>query len=324
MDGGPSQLDTFDPKPDAPRGYRSDFGTVRTRVPGLYVSALLPRLARLMHRCTLVRTVAHQEGSHERACHLLLTGQLPEAHEVRPGLGAVVARGLGPAAGAPPYVTISSAGFAFGFGEAGPLGPSFDPVRVRGRSLRTRGTDTAQGVWELEREPSAVRDRYGRHAFGEGCLLARRLVERGTRFVTVSHGGWDTHSDNAQALEGWLAPPLDRGMSALIEDLAQRGLLEETLVVWMGEFGRSPALNPLAGRDHWPRAGCALFAGAGVPGGQVIGRTDRHGAEPLERPVAPADIAATILGKLGIDPSAAGCPSPASGADTGHLIRELG
>ena len=145
-----------------------------------------------------------------------------------------------------------------------------------------------------------MRERYGRHSFGQGCLLARRLVEAGVRFITVSHGGWDTHSDNAKSCKDHLVPPLDQGMAALIGDLDQRGLLKDTLVVWMGEFGRTPQINPLAGRDHWPNTGCALFAGAGVPGGQVVGVTDEKGAEAKDRKISPQDIATTLYTKLGV------------------------
>jgi uncharacterized protein (DUF1501 family) len=130
----------------------------------------------------------------------------------------------------------------------------------------------------------------------------------------VALSGWDTHCDNGAALKGWLAPVLDQGLSALIEDLHQRRLLDQTLVAWMGDFGRTPTINALGGRDHWPTAGCALFAGAGVPGGQVVGATDARGAEPTERPVSPADVAVTILGKLGIE----------AGMRGGRYIQELG
>ena len=159
----------------------------------------------------------------------------------------------------------------------------------------------AKAAFQLKDEKPEIRDKYGRSQVGQGCLLARRLVEAGVRFVTVNHSGWDTHSDNDKACKGWLVTPLDKALAALISDLADRGLLESTMVVCMGEFGRSPQVNALGGRDHWPQTGCALFAGAGVPGGQVIGKTDEKGAEPKERPVKPGDIAATLFAKLGID-----------------------
>jgi uncharacterized protein (DUF1501 family) len=145
-----------------------------------------------------------------------------------------------------------------------------------------------------------VRDRYGRTTFGQSCLLARRLVEAGVRFTTVAMGGWDTHSDNFKQLKDNLMTPLDNGYSALIEDLHQRGLLDSTLVIWMGEFGRTPKVNQLAGRDHWPDTGCVLVSGAGVRGGQVIGATDAEGGKPVDRKVAPEDIVTTVYQKLGI------------------------
>ncbi|HEX5176799.1 MAG TPA: DUF1501 domain-containing protein, partial [Chthoniobacteraceae bacterium] len=161
----------------------------------------------------------------------------------------------------------------------------------------------------LSREQAAVRDRYGRGKLGTGCLLARRLVEAGSRFVTVVDSGWDHHAqifrelpDSRFAGSGKL-PSLDRAYSALITDLRERGLLESTLVVMMGEFGRTPKLNAAAGRDHWPRSGFACIAGGGVRGGQVIGATDAHGEIPVDQPVSPPDLAFTVLTVLGIDPS---------------------
>ena len=156
-------------------------------------------------------------------------------------------------------------------------------------------------AFNMDDEPATLRDRYGHTTFGQSCLLARRLVEAGVRFVTVSMGGWDTHSANFSSLKDGLLPPVDQGFSALLEDLHQRGLLKDTLVVWMGEFGRTPQVNPLAGRDHWPGAQCAVIAGAGVPGGHVLGTTDKEGGAPLDHKVAPADLIATIYAKLGID-----------------------
>ena len=158
----------------------------------------------------------------------------------------------------------------------------------------------AQAAFDVEKEKPELRDRYGRTTFGQGVLLARRLVERGVRFVTVNYGGWDHHEKIFDSLDKKL-PEFDRGFSALITDLSDRGLLAETLVVCMGEFGRTPKINEKAGRDHWGPAASMLFAGAGVQGGRVIGATDRTGAQVTERPVKPADVAATIFGAVGID-----------------------
>jgi len=304
LDGGPSQFDTFDPKPNAPSGIKSEFGAIRTKVPGLNICELMPRMARQMGRCTLIRTVSHDEPTHERACHLALTGQKPDSAVVYPSLGSVVARDSARAQSIPPYVSIAGDTFGFGFGRSGCLKSAFDPFSVAGTAAEPQVHSRFPQLeipLDLDKEPVAMHDRYGRHAFGQRCLLARRLVESGTRFVTVSQSGWDTHCDNAVATRDWLVPPLDQGMAALIEDLHYRGLLEETLVVCMGEFGRSPKINPLGGRDHWSQAGFALFAGAGVPRGQVVGATDSRGAEPVDCRVSPQDIAVTIYTKLGID-----------------------
>ncbi len=304
MDGGPSQFDTFDPKPKAPCGIKSEFGAIKTSVPGLHICELMPRMARQMSRCTLIRTISHNESTHERACHLALTGNKPDQSVIFPSLGSVTARQIGSAHSSTPYVSIPGDTFGFGFGRSGCLDAAFNPCSVGEEQDERHGFSRfplPDSTLDLAEEPAAVRDSYGRHAFGRRCLLARRMVESGVRFVTVSQSGWDTHCDSAVAARDWLVSPLDQAMAALIEDLHSRGLLEETLVVCMGEFGRSPKINPLGGRDHWPQAGFALFAGAGVPSGQVVGATDSRGAEPVDRRVSPQDIAVTIYSKLGID-----------------------
>jgi hypothetical protein len=159
----------------------------------------------------------------------------------------------------------------------------------------------ARAAFAIDRESAALRDRYGRTTFGQGCLLARRLVERGVRFVTVNYGGWDHHANIWNGLNGKL-PEFDRGLAALLTDLGDRGLLADTLVAAFGEFGRTPRVNRETGRDHWAPAASLLFAGAGVRGGQVIGATDRHCAYVTRRPVAPADVAWTIYEAVGVDP----------------------
>ena len=307
LDGGPSHLDTFDPKPEAPREFRGEFGAIRTSAPGLYVSELFPRMARVMHRVTLIRTLSHEEESHERACHRMLTGHPAENARIFPSIGSRVAREGAARTTSPVYAALPGNGFAFGFGLSGSLPQRYDPWSPDDASIRLA----------LKREPQRVRDRYGRHAFGQRCLLARRLTEQGARFVMVCQEGWDTHSDNAKACRDWLAPPLDQGLSALIEDLHQRGRLCRTLVVCFGEFGRSPKINVLAGRDHWSRCGFALFAGAGVPGGQVVGRSDVLGAEPLGRPVRPQEIVAAIYARMGISPAKGGLPESAAMPELG-------
>jgi len=357
MDGGPPQHETFDPKPGAPLEIRGEFKAIPTNVDGVQVCELMPRMAKQMDKVALLRTLAHNEGAHERACHILLTGWHPLSPLVYPSLGSVVARELGGRGPLPPYVAIPSSSFAFGHGQSGYLEAAFNPVSVGGdpnhsgfkvrdvnlsknvtrervdrrRTLLqaldsafrrfeespeaksrdefyTRAYDMirspqAKKAFDVAQEPDAVRDAYGRTTVGQSCLLARRLVEAGVRFVTVTHGGWDTHSDNFESCRNRLVPPMDQAFAALLQDLHDRGLLASTLVVWMGEFGRTPQVNSLAGRDHWPNTGCAVFAGAGIRGGQVIGATDEKGAAPKERKVSPEDVARTIYHKLGIDPA---------------------
>jgi hypothetical protein len=156
-------------------------------------------------------------------------------------------------------------------------------------------------AFNIDEEPDAIRDLYGRNSFGQSCLLARRLVEAGVHFVTVNMGGWDTHVNNFKALKDNLLPPLDQGFAALLQDLHSRGILQHTLVLWMGEFGRTPHVNERAGRDHWPHSQTIVAAGAGVPGGHVLGSTDRNGTGPIDKSVSPADLVATVYTKLGID-----------------------
>jgi hypothetical protein len=354
MDGGPPQHDTFDPKPNAASEIRGEFKAISSNVDGIQVCELLPKLAKQMDKVAVIRTLAHNEGAHERAAHLLLTGWHPLPSLVYPSMGSVVSKELGPVGTLPPYVAIPSSGFGFGYSGAGYLEASFNPFSVGGdpnnaqfkvrdvslpdgvtveRFDRRRGilqaldgafkrfegtgvqasrdafyaraydmisSPEAKKAFNIAEEPDKVRERYGRTEFGQSCLLARRLVEAGVRFITVSMGGWDTHSDNFKQLRDNLMTPLDNGYSALLEDLQQRGLLESTLVVWIGEFGRTPKVNQLAGRDHWPDTGCALFSGAGVRGGQVIGATDAEGGKPVDRRVTPEDVVTTVYQKLGI------------------------
>ena len=358
--GGPSHLDTFDPKPDAPSDVRGEFKPIDTAVPGLKISEVLPNLAKVMDRVALVRSVTSPEMDHERATHHMLTGYRESPALVYPSFGSVVAKTRGSRRGVlPPSVAVPDAPLA---SSSGYLTPAYDPFAVGGdpnqagfrvrdltppdrvtldRLLRRRGmvraldrfardvsetplttsrdqfadqayelltSDAAQAAFKIEAEPAEVRDRYGRTPLGQACLLARRLVEAGVSFVTLNDRGmnqlgWDTHFQNFPTIKNTLAPPLDKGASALIGDLAGRGLLDTTLVIMMGEFGRTPKINGNAGRDHHGRANSVLLAGAGVPGGLVLGKTDARGDLPADRPVTPADLAATLYTKLGIDPN---------------------
>jgi hypothetical protein len=356
--GGPSHLDTFDPKPDAPAEVRGPFRTIRTSVPGIHLCEHLPRTAALADRYAIVRSVHHHEAPiHETGHQLMQTGRLFRGGQEHPHYGAVLSRLRGPRPGGPPpFVVvpgpIGNTGVSTGHGQgAAWLGArheplvtapgALDPARPRARHELVRAVDAAQcaldardgpgdgqafgtifaphvrAAFDLDRESECLRSRYGRTTFGQSCLLARRLVEHGVRLVTVNMFDtvynavtWDCHADGgalAVTLGDYketLCPMFDAAYSALLEDLWQRGLLETTLVAAMGEFGRTPRLNGRGGRDHWPGVWSVLFAGAGVRGGRVIGASDRTGSEPHERPVTPAEVAASVYRGLGIDPAA--------------------
>jgi uncharacterized protein (DUF1501 family) len=208
-----------------------------------------------------------------------------------------------------------------------PATGDFETYQARAFSLVT--SPEVRRAFDLSREPVAVRERYGRHSWGQSHLLARRLVEAGVRFVTTVNGPsiiWDTHKDNFRRLKDRLVPPMEQAFAALLDDLSDRGLLESTLVVWLGDFGRTPLINKDAGRDHWPQCYSAVMAGGGIRGGQVVGQSDALGAHPKEHPVTPADLHATVFAALGYDPqgisylSAEGRPSPLS---EGKPLREL-
>jgi uncharacterized protein (DUF1501 family) len=322
--GGPSQLETFDPKPDAPTEIRGPFRPIRTSVPGIHLSEHLPRMARLMDRIAIIRTVHHDaQPIHETGQQLLQTGRLSHGGVEHPHVGAILSHALGrldpamPAAVVVP-TPIGNTGVAISHGQsAGWLGSKHAPVCLE-------PVDT--------HESHSVEERYGQTAFGRACLQARQLVEEGVRVVTVNmfdtvfnERTWDCHADGgslASTFEDYkttLCPMFDQAYAALLEDLSQRGLLDETLVVAMGEFGRTPQVNYRGGRDHWTHCWSVLFAGGGVRGGQVIGRSDAHAAEPLDRAVHAAAIAATILHACGVDggrslPGPAGHPTQALAA----------
>jgi len=358
--GGPSHLDTFDPKPDAPSDVRGEFKVIDTAVSGVKLSEVFPKLAQVLDRLTLVRSVTSPEADHDRAAHHLLTGYRPSPALVYPSYGSVVARTREDKRGMlPPYVAIPDAPI---FSSSGYLSTAHDPFavlgdpnqggfrvrdltppdrltldRLRRRRAMVRTLDAfaldvpptpltesrdqftdqaydlltssaAQAAFKIEEEPAAVRDRYGRTSLGQACLLARRLIEAGGAFVTLNDRGmgqlgWDTHQQNFPRIKNTLAPPVDQGVSTLVTELEERGLLENTLVIMMGEFGRTPRINGMAGRDHHGRSNCAILAGAGLPRGLVLGRSDPQGDAPTDRPVTPADLAATFYTVLGIDPN---------------------
>jgi hypothetical protein len=375
MAGGPSHIDTFDPKPDAPESIRGPFDAVEGKADGVRISEHLPRLAKVTDKFSILRSVTHGDGAHERAQHYMQTGYLPIPTMEFPSFGSVIAKERGIANNLPPYVTLLGGSEGMGAGFLGgsyspfyagnpndgnyrvpdlPLPNGVDRKRLdRRRSLLTtldtlarsndavKSMDTffnnaynlvtstdSQKAFEIGQETEAVRDMYGRHPFGQGCLLARRLVSSGVRFVTVTQGGWDTHENNFNSLRNDLLPKIDQGFSALITDLAQRGMLDTTLVIWMGEFGRTPEINKNAnpGRDHWPNAMSVVMAGGGTRGGMAVGETDDKGMGPKERPIHVEDIAATIYHAIGIDPEKEYITQsgrPVRLANQGRVIREL-
>ncbi len=340
MVGGPSQLETFDPKPDAPSEIRGPFGSIATRCPGVRISEHLPRMASLFDRVALIRSVSHDDAPiHETGHQLLQTGSLCRAGEEAPHLGSVVARVDRTKRSVPPSMVlpmpIASTGVDIPHGQsAGWLGSAFDPFHLATdpaaddydprRALDRAcaflaGADpipsaTARRAFDLAGEPDSVRDAYGRTTFGQSCLLARRLVESGVRVVTVNmfetvfnRVTWDCHgSAPFSTLHDYasdLLPTFDRAFVALLDDLERSGRLASTLVVAAGEFGRTPRINANGGRDHWPGVWSVAMAGGGVRGGQVIGASDAHAAEPADRPVTLPEILATMYHSLGIDTS---------------------
>jgi len=361
LSGGPSHMETYDPKPDAPSGYRTDVKGMATSVPGVSLCELMPRQARLMDKIAVLRSLTHETSDHFAGLHWILTGfastQQQQNQNERPSIGSVVARLQGAnGPGVPPYVAMSG-GAAFGglFQGGAYLGPGYNPFNLDGdptgdlkvRDLRPPegltldrledrrgllakldridrrrdlsgtmdGLDrfTAQAyemvtgpaarrALDLTREDPRARDRYGRTRIGQSCLLARRLVESGVSFVTIAEGNWDHHAQVAQMCRGQV-PPLDAAIGTLVEDLHDRGLADNVLVVVWGEFGRTPRLNGSGGRDHWPGSMSAMLAGGGLKMGQVIGATNRKGEQPTERPLRPEDVIRTVYHVLGLDPA---------------------
>ncbi|WP_406699975.1 DUF1501 domain-containing protein [Singulisphaera sp. Ch08] len=313
--GGPSQLETWDPKPEAPSEVRGPFGSIATAVPGVRINEYLPRMAQRMDRLTLIRSMHHDAAPiHETGHQLVQTGRLGRHGEEHPHVGSVVARLSKPKSGVPPFVVvpgpIGHTGVNVSHGQtAGDLGRACEPFH-----LRTELSSPGIKAFDLSRERASVRESYGQTRFGQGCLLARRLVESGVRVVAVNmfetvfnRISWDCHGTKPfSTLDDYAAevlPTLDQAFSALLDDLQQRGLLETTLVVATGEFGRTPRLNARGGRDHWPGVWSAVLAGGGTQRGHVIGASDRFASSPSERPVQPAELVATMYRSLGIDPS---------------------
>lgn len=390
LQGGPSHIDIWDPKPDAPSNVRGEFKAIKTNVPGIWLSETMPLLAQQIDKATLMRSVSYTPAglfNHTAAIYQMLTGETPDRVSPSgqleppspadfPNVGSQVTRLKPPEVPMLPFVMmprpLQESNVIGKAGTAGFLGRAYDPyyfyqdpnqefklddltlrqevtkLRLQKRStlresiekgmpdiekaVSSSGLDKyyekafdlilsgrARNAFDLSQEPDKVREHYGRHTFGQSVLLARRLIEAGTRLVqvnwpSVANGdpnttAWDTHAANFGPLKNLHCPKLDSALSSLLEDLQQRGLLEETLVLAIGEFGRSPRLgvstsgngNAPDGRDHWPYCYTGLIAGGGVKGGQVYGKSDATGSTPVENPVHPNDILASVYHTLGID-----------------------
>lgn len=381
--GGPSHLESFDPKPLTPAEIRGEWNCISTNVPGIDICEKLPQMARVMDKVTLVRSVHHKMKNHNPAAYYALTGHAPPSDDIRlrdsldlyPAYGSVVDSILSPPRGALGFVAyphVLRDGSVTPGQHASFLGKAHDPLlftedpnqsdfrlpqlslpanlslerlqRRRGiqetidqqsrlleYSADARGIDEhyrravdllsgprVSEAFELGREPESVREKYGRTTYGQGCLLARRLVEAGVRFVNVyfansiggqstTSGGWDTHGFNNSRmypiLRDYLLPTTEQTLPTLLTDLDERGLLDETLVVWMGEFGRTPRINQNASRDHWPQCYTVLLAGGGVKRGFIHGASDRYGAYPAKDAAPLEDVGATLFHLLGVPPA---------------------
>lgn len=349
LDGGPSHIDTFDPKPDAPAEIRGEFGVVETNVKGVRISDQLPKVAQQMDKLSVLKLTSEQAG-HTVGNHYMLTGYKVNPAVVYPSYGSVYSRVKGIRNGMPPYAIVGGPGV---YNGGGYMGATFNPFNVGGdpnaeafsvkdvtppsgvsldrlsrrrevldsvdqfqreeetaqRSLVTTNqfysrafdlvtSPVAKKAFDIKQEPAKLRDEYGRHSFGQGCLLARRLIEAGTRFVTIHRGGWDTHVNNFVSLRASL-PQIDSGYATLLRDLQDRGMLANTMVILMGELGRMPKVNSSAGRDHWQQM-FVNIGGGPVKTGMVVGESDRIGEYQTDRPICPEDIAATVYKALGI------------------------
>jgi hypothetical protein len=372
MWGGPSHLDTFDPKPEAGYDYCGPLDKpIPTNVEGIVIGELLPLLAQQADKYSIIRSMTHGINAHETASYMVQTGRPPGGRIVYPCVGAVVSSFKGYSAGysglIPPYIVLTQPQGRFD--EAGFLGPRFRPFATGGDPAQARFAVegiVAQGVtdqrqrdrrellhnlntlekampaeaslkaldaaeeqayglilgdggkvFDLSQEKDDMRDRYGRNTFGQSCLAARRLVERGVPYVTINYQGWDTHRQNFQAMRRQL-PMMDKGMATLLQDLSERGLLASTIIWWSGEFGRTPKIQWEApwngGRGHWGPVFSAVVAGGGFQGGRVVGASDARGEQVKDRPVYPCDLIGSIYELLGMDPDGK-LPNP-QGLDT--------
>jgi hypothetical protein len=362
LEGGPSHIDMWDMKPDAPAEIRGPFSPISTNIPGTQISQLLPLCAQIADRYTILRSHSHTDNAHQTGRHWVMTGYPPSFadgqakgipfNELYPSIGSIVARELGKGGDVPPYIEMPNA--------LGPGGPGFygatyapftienDPVQPdfsvqdlsvpesvsaarfslrqkllagkerlasdsqsvpRARSLSTYYEQAlelvtspgARRAFHIQSESPEMRERYGYTSIGQCALLARRLVEAGCRFIGIDHGSWDTHFDNFTSHEKALVPPTDRALSALLTDLDDRGMLDDTLVVMMGEMGRTPRINNDAGRDHWSACQTVILAGGGIKRGVVVGASDETASYPITQPYGIQDLLRTVFHLMGID-----------------------
>lgn len=356
LPGGPSHMDSFDLKPDAPKEFRGSFNPIKTNVSGVEISEHLPKLALCADKFAILRGVSHTLGAHRLGQEFVNSGSKPIASLEYPGYGCVVSKELNAPRDLPSFVAVPNTnqrpgflGVRYAAFSTGATPVAGRPFSVRGITLgngltvsdverRTnllRDLDTtfkgyeaehqlldgldqfsqqaysiitsssARNAFDISKESPSFAEPFGSDNFGVSCLLATRLVESGVRFVTLSLGGWDTHSDNFTKLKDKNLPTLDTGLSALLNGLEQKGLLESTAVFVTGEFGRTPKINTRSaegGRDHYPRCMFMLLAGGGMRGGQVIGESDEKAAGPKNDAISPSDAAASFYHTLGIDP----------------------
>ena len=389
LGGGPSHLDLFDPKPDAPSDYRGPFSTIPTRTPGVRFTELLPRLAQRSNKFSLIRSNVNFDGGHREAGSIALTGAPRKQTTWPPNFGSILSRHHG-GGDLPGFISITRGPVGDGVGPiqgsgGGVWGKGYDPFlvscseygqaeipelemfkglspqrltnrklllaeldrlrrkgdskafqvygKVHQRALALLSSSEARQAFDLSRESVQTREAYGQTSFGQSCLLGRRLVEAGVPYVQVNWSqyvevffpgpydyGWDTHADNFGLLADWHGPLLDQVFSALLDDMEDRGTLKETLVVCMGEFGRTPRINRIGSRDHWHPVYFSLWAGGGVEPGRVIGSSDARGEYPASRPVTPAEVGTTILELAGVDTAYRAKLKLLQG---GEVIREL-
>ncbi len=376
LPGGMAHQETFDPKPYSPLEYRGEMGVTKTKT-GEIISEVLPKLAGVADKFSIIRSMTHGEAAHERGTHNMFTGYKPSPALIYPSFGSVISHEYGPRNNLPPYICIPNrpnefAGSGYLSSSFGPFSLGSDPAnngfkvqdldlpggvdnerfaRRRNaleavndyfskrhsadavgamdtfyeRAYSLISSEKARAAFNIEAEDAGLRDRYGRNTAGQRLLMARRLVEAGARFVTLTYGGWDMHSQITQSFRNTM-PPLDQALSVLLQDLDDRGLLDKTLVMVSSEFGRTPKINNDAGRDHWPKVFSVMLAGGGIKRGMIYGSSDPTASEPELDAVTPADLATTMYHLLGIvadkELMAPG-DRPIEIVDGGRVIKEL-